>query len=434
MRAYQSIILEAELAASSPESVDSKLRKKAAQSEQEWRNDPLDEAIEHALRKRGHPLIELSLARYGRYIRAIAPLFVGSPPDSALRLAILANRNVGKALLASLPADLFSSEENMQRWLLSAPDTELAALFHNPSINNGFLSDLLEGEKGWARIPEDRLLKIVSHLFHNERMTVEYEEGDDEQDGYGAYLHNRVFDAAWGLAERAPTTLAWARALQWLYDRAKPISSSMKDPIAVAERWHPTPEDEASMSRDYSGVSPGHLSSFEHVRYGLARLAFAKQTASLAQLLTHEDRAARAAACSDGALTVTQLEAAYAKDGELAFNQAVSNHSLWRTAEGRDALRTIAWDADERGAEMAINLYRLTTDSMMANKPQWFKEEEPFSYRNDELPATKADLAAITSQLDRLEASSDLFRVNKSLGWLTIISAATLLAVIVNSF
>lgn len=434
MRAYQSIILEAELAASAPESVETKLRQKAAQSEQEWRNDPLDEATEHALRKRGHPLIELSLARYGRHIRAVAPLFVASPPDSALRLATLANRNAGKALLASLPADLFSGPDELQRWLLSASDTELAALFHNPSINNGFLSDLLEGEKEWAQIPDARLLKIVSHLFHNERMTVEYEEDDDEQDGYGAYLHNRVFDAAWGLAERAPATLAWARALQWLYNRAKPISSSMKDPLAVAERWHPTPEDEASMASDYSGASPGHLSSFEHVRYGLARLAFAKQTASLAQLLTHEDRAARAAAYSDGALTVAQLDAAYAKDGELAFNQAISNKSLWRRAKTRDALLAIASDASERDMEMTVNLYRLTTDSMMANKPEWFNEEEQFSYSNDEHPATKADIAEVVSQLDRSSLAPEIVSLRKAVGTLGIISVLTLIAVVIQIF
>jgi len=282
MRTYESIILVAELIASSPDAVETKLRHRAAQSEQEWRNDLLDHACEDALRKRGHPLIDLSLARYGRYISTVVPLFVASPPDSAVRLAILSNRNIGKALLASLPGDLFSSEENVQCRLLSASDIELAALFHNPSINNGFLIDLLEGEKEWAKIPDDRLLKIVSRLSHNERMAVEYEEEYDAKDGYGAYLHNRVFDAAWGLAERAPVTLAWARALQWLYDRAKPLSSSMKDPLTVAKRWHPATEDKASVSSDYSCGSPGHLSTFEHVRHGLARLAFVKQTSSLA--------------------------------------------------------------------------------------------------------------------------------------------------------
>lgn len=117
MRTYESIILVAELIASSPDAVETKLRHRAAQSEEEWRNDLLDHACEDALRKRGHPLIDLSLARYGRYISTVVPLFVASPPDSAVRLAILSNRNIGKALLASLPADLFSSEENVQCWL-----------------------------------------------------------------------------------------------------------------------------------------------------------------------------------------------------------------------------------------------------------------------------------------------------------------------------
>jgi hypothetical protein len=84
VRSYKTVILEAELLASPPAVVAEFLKKRAAQSKDERRDDDVDEELETALNGRNDPLINLALARYGQFNAAVLPLFKGCKPSSVI--------------------------------------------------------------------------------------------------------------------------------------------------------------------------------------------------------------------------------------------------------------------------------------------------------------------------------------------------------------
>lgn len=170
MRSYKTVIQEAELLASSPAVVTEFLKKRAAQSKDERRDDDVDEEFESALHGRNDPLINLALARYGQFNTAVLPLFKGGEPSGAIRLAVLANTALGDEFFSRFPVALFGSPEQTAVWLATAPDAEILALFENPKLDDSFLRDLLEGSKPWDSIPEERLAAFVASLVRNERM------------------------------------------------------------------------------------------------------------------------------------------------------------------------------------------------------------------------------------------------------------------------
>ena len=170
MRSYKTVIQEAELLDSSPAVVTEFLKKRAAQSKDERRDDDVDEEFESALHGRNDPLINLALARYGQFNTAVLPLFKGGEPSGAIRLAVLANTALGDVFFSRFPVALFGSPEQTAVWLATAPDAEILALFENPKLDDSFLRDLLEGSKPWDSIPEERLAAFVASLVRNERM------------------------------------------------------------------------------------------------------------------------------------------------------------------------------------------------------------------------------------------------------------------------
>ena len=150
MRYYKEIVQEAELLAASPEVVTEFLRKRAGQSKTEAQNDTVTEDVENALRSRAHPLIDLGLARYGRYYSTICPLFECAPPGHAVRLATLSNTSVGSVSFNHFPVagafsrGLFRDDQEAVRWLKQAIPEEVQALFENPTLADSFLRDVLE--------------------------------------------------------------------------------------------------------------------------------------------------------------------------------------------------------------------------------------------------------------------------------------------------
>lgn len=431
MRGYETIIVEAELLVSSPETVHQFLKTRASKTKDELWDDPVDQATEEALRLRQEPLIDLSLAMYARYINAVKPLFSLNVPSSAIRLAILSNRALNTSLISMFPGALFANPEELKAWLTDAPTEEISALFENSAIDQVFLADFLEGKKDWAKIPEDRLVMIVAMLANNERMST----SKSFDDGWADHMYQRVFDQAWALAERVPTTDDWAKALSWLYDRLQPQCHSIKAPLAVAMRWYPTSEAQKTMDEEYRGGSPGHLSSYEYVRKGLASLAIRYRRESFKELMNSDDRAFRAAAYANGQLTIAQLEAAYRKDAELAYNEAVTNKHLWKKDATRNALREIARLAsqdDKSGDRMAINFYDKVGEAMEKNHPEWFRgnDTNEFSSVEEDNMATKSEQSQLLDKLQHPITQPQLIAIQRQLKWLLIMCAFLVVAVI----
>jgi hypothetical protein len=141
-------------------------------------------------------------------------------------------------------------------------------------------------------------------------------------DGYSDYMYNAVFDDAWKLAARVPTTRPWANALCWLFDNMVTTSfSRIENPLELAARWRLDLTDADAIEEETKSVRLGWLSSYQRVRKGLARLALKKDPKVLTTLLSSDDLAFRCAAYAEGSLTPEQLSAAQERDGALEFNE-----------------------------------------------------------------------------------------------------------------
>ena len=463
MRGYKTLIQEAELMAMPPEAVAEFLKGRANQTKHEAHDDPVDKDAEKALRGRANPLIDLSLARYGRHIEVVSELFqsadanvapsillfhaestrskssrIISGSNSPLRLACLANRSVGLMIFASFPVGLLGREPGpMAEWLLTATNNELLSLFENPTLDNSFLRDLLKRSRGWEAIPDDKLCDMVYILHRNPRMRTPRDE--DYMDSWLEYSYDSVFDAAWKLAETAPVNEDWAFSLGCLYDQLQTDAFSIKDPLKLAERWHIDPADKKASARQAEDHEIGHLGNMEQVRKGLARLALSKSGKLLAYLLASDDLALRAAAYAAGNLNAEQLRAGSKKDGELFLTEALRNTSLWRSQGARQALHDISWDVvnNHRHSDlMAANEYNSMEKDMRMKHPTWFADEEGGQSGDDDddqSPATKADISSLAGHLDlQAQGTEAVVQALRSLmsrtGWIWWFSLGALVA------
>jgi hypothetical protein len=375
MRGYKSIIQEAELLAMSPEAVSDFLKKRANQSVDELDHDPVDEEAEEALRGRSNPMIDLSLARYARFMETLRPIFQNSQPHEAIRLAVLSNGTHWPAYI-HFPVELFGNRKQEAReqaasWLVVATREELQALFENPRINDDFLSDLLKRSTPWDALSDERLITIVSILGSNERM---WTPGEDFVDGFADSSYHAVFNSAWKLAESVEPSERWARALSYLYDRLETYAFSIKEPLGLVKRWWPDPSNSKLVEEEAKRNARGSLSDYQSVRKGLAKLALRGNSNLLSRLLASDDPGLRSAAYAVGRLTPEQLLAVHERDGKLVFDQAIRNRNLWlwRTAAGREALGKVARGAGSE--DWYWPLYKNTWASTAKEHPDWFRD------------------------------------------------------------
>jgi hypothetical protein len=441
VRSYKTVIQGAELLALPPQEVAVFLKKRAEQFKAGffW-DDPIDGEAEVALRSRSNPLIDLALARYACDSGTVIPMFEVAPPCSAIRLAILSNRNLGGILdKLRFPDVIFGGSEKLAAWLAEAPVPELQALFENPKIDDRFLRDLLERSKPWDEVHHERLAIIVAILSNNERLQTPY--GGGYMDPSRELDYAKVFDAAWKLSQTVEPSQQWAAILSRLYDRLETGTVFIEETLAVAARWRPDPSNAELANKEAQGNDRGWLSDHQDVRKGLARLALDKNSKLLTELLASDDPALRCAAYASGELTPEQLSAAYERDGELAYNYAVRNLWLWRTSKGRAELREVAWAVTRKESDLiAANVYNGMRKDMATKHPDWFNDEKKCQSEFDaskevatkadivalaarlgqqgaqgdkgidpsEAPATKADIAALTERLDWLGARTDI--------------------------
>lgn len=412
---YEATIRKAELMAMSPDTAAAALKARSANDELRW-DGSFDEAVEDALLSRGHPLINLALARYGRFFAPLKSLFDASAPSDAIRLSVLSNRFAERMpRREEFPVYLVGTEEQFAAWLASASHEEIAALFENPNLGDYFLQEILEGKKPYDAVPNEVLRSIVITLSRNDRMWKSYD--NDFDDGSGQYRHEAVFHAAWNLAGRVQPTPQWAYALGSLFQRLQP-ALPVKSIEELVERWRSAEAD----AGDLDEFSYGVASNYFGVRKGLARHALWSSLPVLrpgvgspvvASLLASEDPAFRAAAYSWAAMTPAQILAGYERDGRLVFNHAVENELLWRTEELRDALNEIAW---KDSGMLSVGHFRHTCEEMEKKYPEWFAETTAEADAM-ELPATKGEVKALASLIEQQRDSlPDLWKLRESVG------------------
>lgn len=403
MREYKASIREAEFLLMSPECILTALQKLSTQGGGEH----LNEKTEESLMQRREPLIDLALAQYSRNLDVVIKLYRSAEQSSPICLACLANPYVGKqfTFFRSFPIALLDSDASMAKWLNSASDNEIVALFENPSLSDNFLSAVLKREGDWEHIESERLAGIAYVLSGNPRMHTPRDDGF--MDLHAEVSYDEVFDAAWRLAQTAPVTPRWALALGHLYERLHP-RSFIESPLDMASRWIVNPSDAEELRDEYNSNSLGYLGNFQRVRKGIARLALERKTMDLQNLDKHSDIAFRSAFWSAGFPSISDIWDACRIDGVLAFNQFTSNLRIWRHSNLRKALHEAAWSisrADKRASLDAPNAYNAIEERHRKDHPAWFAEENADATRksSDETQklATKADVDELVELLER---------------------------------
>lgn len=375
MREYETVLLEAELMAMSPEMVATFLKNRAVKIYDSVYWDAVDEGVEQALRRRDHPLINLALARYARHIELIDELFQSSDPGSPIRLGCLANRSVATSLLSKLPEALFGRERVSNWFFYAASYNEICALLKNPTLSDSFLIDLLGRRNDFRELSDEKLLSCVSMLCYNPRFRSPMES--DYIEVLSEWPDDGAIGAAWRLAGAAPVTKSWALSLGYLYDQLRP-SYSIADPLTLAQRWCLDSAD-LETSEEVAGVPVGcRLSSTQQVRKCLAKLALKINESILSELLTSDDIAYRCAAYSSGALSGEHLSTGWVRDRDMVFFESLGNDYIWKHRESRLILRQIAWHPRLWGImplNYHINAFESREKYIRNKHPEWLVDE-----------------------------------------------------------
>jgi hypothetical protein len=382
MRDYKNIIKEAELLASSPESVVAYLKERSSQDG--------DDALEQALLGLNHPLSDLALAQYGRSIDVLKSLFHRG--QLALRVAVLANQCNFNWFSGLIPQLFDNDSTQLRAYLTSASGEEIRALFQNPELDYSLLRDFLNvGGFGnwcnlWDALDEKKQRIAVIALEGHEKLKppppFEIEGGS-------------LYEAAWKLAEKVPVTVEWAAALTVLHESLPPPHRNsfvyIGNPLDIASRWHPTGNEELEKEKSKM-LSTFFFSFFQKVRYNLAKFAliYQEHTVNAEALFASEDVAFRAATYTCADLTTAQITQAHKKDGELAFDALVENRHLWKNDEKRQALKSIC----SYDSPFPIRKLKAFWETFETEHPDWFQTEE------DKLkePVTKGDLEKLTDR------------------------------------
>jgi hypothetical protein len=434
MRSTKAQLLEAELMNSTPEHVYAWLKDRAEQSDEESYSG--DEELEGALLSRGSALIDLGLARYGcsaavvrkllsdKRLRGAGNVHIlgGSDqtsfnPTHLLRLAALSNCALMKhrGLLERMPQLLFSDDVlssdlgPIREFVETAGPDEVLALFQNPTIHGEVLAKLYEKESPFDALSEERWQYLVMTTIGNLRLRAEYV---GPMDGWAEYMHGRVFNEAWALAERVPTTPRWADILVRLLEETSPECFSIKDKTAVIQRWlivgsSAETAKQPDTLRD-SCYENGYLDDFGTVRLVLTKLL---TDSEIQDLRSHDDIAMRCAFYKYGSPTRQELMDAYSREPKFLLNYALRNDAVWKRSETREALQELCWVAAKPDSDLSFpNAYQGHSDRLESEHPEWFREEHdvqqeeqhPLESLNAALKTLEAGQTGMLSQITAL--------------------------------
>lgn len=405
-REAKHLILEDRLLHSSPETVSAWLEQANGNVYENRYSRDYDEEIESALLNVGNPLVELAVAQYGTNQDALAKLWAQTEqaPDKhtghirALRLAILANQNVGEflsfgtSLINVIGIDVFPA------FVEQASDEELNAMGQNPRL--AFFEALYEKTGPFESLSDDRWRQIITATTGNPRLSEAFKDRN-ERDGYREYKHNCVFTAIYKLPTRVPVTQEWAITLTWLLEKTLPelpSKTTVEDIDTTMARWR-APLFEKPADAKF------HIDPSEFLRIYYGRLYFSYGIKKpIEVLLTSDDHAVRSAAYAWGELTPAQIKAGAEKDKDEFLFWACSNKNLCRSQTVRESVRGVASTfGDDEGNE--LERFDYVCAEQHKEKPYWFKddpyENEAESY--DEQSAAQPPTPEIMSLIGKVE-------------------------------
>lgn len=375
-RKTKHLILEDRLLHSSPETVSTWLEQANSNvSENRYTRD-YDEEIESTLLNAGNPLVELAVAQYGTNQDALEKLWARTEhaPDKhtghirALRLAILANQNVGVSFSSGTSLIEVIGIGSFPAFVEQASDEELNAMGQNPKL--AFFEALYEKTGPFESLSDERWCQVITATIGNPRLWEKFKDRDD-RDGYGRYHHNRVFDTIYELPARVPVTQEWATTLAWLLEKTLPqvpYETTVDDIDATMARWR-TPLFEKSADDTF------HIDPCAFLRTYYGRLYFCYGIKKpIEALLTSDDQATRNAAYAWGELTPEQIKASAEKDKDEFLFWACSNKNLCRSEAVRESIREVASAfGDDEGNE--LQRFDYVCEEQRKENPNWFKDD-----------------------------------------------------------
>jgi len=320
---------EARLFLASPEAVFEQLKKFS--TKKEWWDTR--DRFEGSLIERNEPLINLALACYGKSQEVFKALYKHSlepARDEAdarykegLRIGCLSNTT--ERFLVAFPKELIGSEET-ERLLNQGTDNEVTALIRNPCIDDDLLATLYRRADMFARMPDERWLRLVSISCANERL-VTNEPGEDMPDlGF-----MRIHDAIFGLLEVAPVQTSVAHILYRLLDSLNPWEvDSPKKIDHVLTRWA-TLEDRDARGKAREGyfTSLPFKDEFRCIIAALYGSGYVNGKRVIHGSQNAEDVAFRCAYYGKGDITAQQMAAGYKRDRNVFTFAVLFNNNVY---------------------------------------------------------------------------------------------------------
>lgn len=392
-RSHSTLINEARLLASAPETVAAWLAKPGRVSR--WTGDADDE-LELKLLARNDRLIDLALSEHSLTEEVLRQLF--GRDDEVLRAAVLSNRRFLEGSLGARYWTFVNDNDDLS-WMAELSDLEVEALFSNPSLPDHFVSDFFEQKGVWEILNDDQRIRAASNVI---RTLSNRPIRDDFSDGWADYSYSKVFDSAWTFSSLAPVNLKWAHLLGRLYSRLKPDTFSSFDPLQTAKRWRTTDKKEQELDREKEDNKNGYLGTFQSVRCGLARLAAHSSRRVPEQrdaILQSQDVAVRCAGYLAFDFSAQNIEAAVELDGKLACSHLIQNEQIWKKQETRSVLEEACRIAS-KGEDYLIALSRYfdrQEDEMREMHPDWFKEDDGFGDEFNDKPLIESSIGEVSA-------------------------------------
>lgn len=307
---------------------------------------------EAILLRRSDPLITLALARFSLDSKMVVWLF---KLGGDVRTAALTNC-ASHRVIESLPGMLFDDDnDQLSSWLADAPETDVLALFENPTVDDGATARFLLGEAPFENVPEAQRLRAVWALSRNPALAA---SGKKRWHDVGALAR----EALWKLASLVEPSHAWAAALAHAYDDLKADEDSLPDPLQVAHRW----------GRD----AQNSLASYRlRVRMNLARLVLERSSAHLPAFLSSDDNALRAAGLRWGSVSPSDVRTAIDHDTVFAIEHLSLNDQFWKTEPARKAFWELCIDANQRESTDPVRPTDFALEAarrFQARYPEWF--------------------------------------------------------------
>lgn len=357
--------------------------------------DSISEDTEAALLERGDRLIDLRLAEYCFYPATAYALFHRDPNDWALRSLVLSNRKIAGQSFNSFPECVFGSDAKLRAYLAGITPDDVSVLFANPTIDDGFLENVLGLGDYWQAMPERARLVALSSLASNPKLQRPVDTAD-YLDGWGWHMVGKPFHAAWRLVIALDANADNARHLSHLYDHLAPYCLEREGILDALQKW--IPQNDAEREEQDNENERSSLSPYQNIRRAAAAMLLQSNELNQENLLKSDDNAVRCGAYSSGKFTTDEMKSAIERDGWLATLSLMQNPNCWRTSQHRDALS----DGVDAQAEAPSNNtpelnyleYKGWKTKFARDHPEWFEVVE--------LESASEDYAATANSIEEL--------------------------------